>query len=128
MRKARVVFWLVKRETDVILRQNLLSKSLSYTQCPSCLLYTCCKMPGIVRKLLIFAAVDGLVLQPAPPRNHKPATDQAIKLSYKTNAIAPLLKDRRNEDTAPSTLEAHGIVGIALPLQRKEIPMINHNI
>lgn len=68
-------------------------------------------MPGLVRKLLIFAAVDGLVLQPAPPRNHKPATDQAIKLDYKSSRIAPLLKDRREEDTAPSTLEVHGIVG-----------------
>jgi hypothetical protein len=74
-------------------------------------------MPGIVRKVLIFAAVDGLVLQPAPPRNHKPATEQAIKLEYKTNAIVPLLRDRRNEDTAPSTLEAHGIVGTARRLR-----------
>jgi hypothetical protein len=69
-------------------------------------------MPGLVRKLLIFAAVDGLVLQPAPPRNHKPTTEQAIKLEYTSNAISPLLKDRRQEDTAPSTLEVHGIVGI----------------
>ena len=68
-------------------------------------------MPGLVRKLLIFAAVDGLGLQPAPPRNHKPATEQAIKLDYKTNVINPLLKDRRDEEVAPSTLEVHGIVG-----------------
>ena len=68
-------------------------------------------MPGLVRKLLIFAAVDGLVLQPAPPRNHKPATDQAIKLDYKSSKIGPLLKDRRDEDTAPNALEVHGIVG-----------------
>lgn len=70
-------------------------------------------MPGLARKLLIFAAVDGLILQPAPPRNHKPTTEQAIKVSYKSNAIAPLLKDRREEDTAPPSLEAHGIVGKA---------------
>jgi hypothetical protein len=69
-------------------------------------------MPGLVRKLLIFAAVDGLILQPAPPRNHKPATDQAIKIAYKGNAIEPLLKDRRQEDTANETLETHGIVGM----------------
>jgi hypothetical protein len=72
-------------------------------------------MPGLVRKLLIFAAVDGLVLQPAPPRNHKPATDQAIKISYKENSIGPLLKDRRQEDTANETLEAHGVVGAVNP-------------
>ncbi|KAF1954852.1 SacI domain-containing protein [Byssothecium circinans] len=68
-------------------------------------------MPGLVRKLLIFAAVDGLILQPAPPRNHPPATQQAIKVDYKGN-VGPLLKDRRQEDTAPVSLEAHGIIGL----------------
>jgi len=69
-------------------------------------------MPGLIRKLLIFAAVDGLILQPAPPKNHKPSTEQAIKVEYKSNAITPLLKDRRDEDTT-SYLEVHGIVGRA---------------
>ncbi|KAI4655426.1 hypothetical protein J4E93_000138 [Alternaria ventricosa] len=68
-------------------------------------------MPSLVRKLLIFAAVDGLILQPSPPRNHPPATQQAIKVDYKGN-VAPLLKDRREEDTAPVSVEAHGIVGL----------------
>ncbi|KAF2828225.1 hypothetical protein CC86DRAFT_369337 [Ophiobolus disseminans] len=68
-------------------------------------------MPNLVRKLLIFAAVDGLILQPSPPRNHPPATQQAIKVDYKGN-VGPLLKDRREEDTAPTTLEAHGIIGL----------------
>ncbi|RYN32916.1 hypothetical protein AA0113_g2358 [Alternaria arborescens] len=68
-------------------------------------------MPSLVRKLLIFAAVDGLVLQPSPPRNHPPATQQAIKIDYKGN-VGPLLKDRREEDTAPVSVEAHGIVGL----------------
>ncbi|KAF2266535.1 hypothetical protein CC78DRAFT_513664 [Lojkania enalia] len=68
-------------------------------------------MPGLVRKLLIFAAVDGLILQPAPPRNHPPTTQQAIKIDYKGN-VGPLLKDRREEDTASSALESHGIVGL----------------
>jgi hypothetical protein len=67
-------------------------------------------MPGLVRKLLIFAAVDGLILQPAPPRNHPPSTQQAIKVDYNGN-IVPLLKDRRDEDHAPVALEAHGILG-----------------
>ncbi|KAF2677710.1 hypothetical protein K458DRAFT_319242 [Lentithecium fluviatile CBS 122367] len=68
-------------------------------------------MPGLVRKLLIFAAVDGLILQPAPPRNHPPATQQAIKIDYKGN-VGPLLKDRRQEDTAPASLEVHGVIGL----------------
>ncbi|CAO2652657.1 Nn.00g009400.m01.CDS01 [Neocucurbitaria sp. VM-36] len=68
-------------------------------------------MPGIARKLLIFAAVDGLILQPSPPRNHPPATQQAIKVDYKGN-VGPLLRDRRDEETAPSSLEAHGVIGL----------------
>ncbi|KAL1800100.1 hypothetical protein ACET3X_000442 [Alternaria dauci] len=68
-------------------------------------------MPSLVRKLLIFAAVDGLILQPSPPRNHPPATQQAIKVDFKGN-VGPLLKDRREEDTAPVSVEAHGIIGL----------------
>jgi hypothetical protein len=78
-------------------------------------------MPGLVRKLLIFAAVDGLILQPAPPRAHKPTTDQAIKIAYKSvngQGISPLLKDRRQDDTAKETLEAHGIIGTTEQLAR----------
>jgi len=67
-------------------------------------------MPGIVRKLLIFAAADAVILQPSPPRNHPPATQQAIRVDYKGN-VGPLLKDRREEDTTPTSLEAHGIIG-----------------
>lgn len=68
------------------------------------------KMPTLVRKLLVFAAVDGIILQPCPPRNHPPATQQAIKVDYQGH-VGPLLKDRRDEPTAPVSLEAHGIVG-----------------
>lgn len=68
-------------------------------------------MPGLVRKLVLFAAVDGLILQPAPPRNQPPATQQAIKIDYKGN-VGPLLKDRRDTDTAPVSLDSHGIIGL----------------
>jgi hypothetical protein len=69
-------------------------------------------MPGMVRRILIFAAVDGLILQPASPRNHKPTTtEQAIKVEYKTNVILPVIKERKDEDTALATLDTHGIVG-----------------
>jgi hypothetical protein len=72
------------------------------------------KMPNLVRKLLVLAAVDGLILQPSPPRNQAPTTQQAIKVDYKGN-VGPLLKDRRDEDTAPTTVEAHGIIGATHP-------------
>lgn len=70
-------------------------------------------MPSLVRKLLIFAAVDGLILQPAPPRNHPPTTQQAIKVDYKGN-VGPLLKDRREEDTTTVSVETHGIIGMGV--------------
>lgn len=69
-------------------------------------------MPGMIRRVLIFAAVDGLILQPAPPRNNKPTTEQAIQLEYKTNIISSLLNDKRDTNTAPATLDTHGIVGM----------------
>ncbi|KAF2845227.1 SacI domain-containing protein [Plenodomus tracheiphilus IPT5] len=68
-------------------------------------------MPSLVRKLLIFAAVDGLILQPSAPKHHSPATQQAVKVDAHGN-VGPLLKDRRDEETAPISLEAHGIIGL----------------
>lgn len=61
----------------------------------------------IVRKLLILAAVDGLVLQ---PRSHPHAQQQqAINIDYKGN-VGPLLNDPEGDSTL-SSLESHGIVG-----------------
>jgi hypothetical protein len=69
-------------------------------------------MPNLVRKLLVFAAVDGLVLQPASPRNHAPAPQQAVQVDYRGN-VGPRLSDGRDEETARVSLEAHGILGPA---------------
>lgn len=68
-------------------------------------------MPGIVRRMLVLAAIDGLILQPVSPRNQKPATEQAIKVSYKTNAVHSLHHDRREDARPPLSVEAHGVVG-----------------
>lgn len=63
----------------------------------------------LVRKLLIFAAVDGLVLQ---PRSHPHAQQQqAIKIDYKGN-VGPLLQDDHDEDSTLSSFESHGVVGM----------------
>ncbi|TLD27493.1 putative transporter [Venturia nashicola] len=70
-------------------------------------------MPGLIRKILICAAADGLILQPISSRANIKATDQSsIKLDYKSHAISPLLKDRRQEDATSSTIEVHGVVGL----------------
>ncbi|KAF2624903.1 hypothetical protein BU25DRAFT_413079 [Macroventuria anomochaeta] len=63
----------------------------------------------LVRKLLIFAAGDGLVLQ---PRSHPHAQQQqAIKIDYKGN-VGPLLKNDHNDDSTLSSFESHGVVGL----------------
>lgn len=63
----------------------------------------------LVRKLLIFAAVDGLVLQ---PRSHPHAQQQqAIRIDWKGN-VGPLLKNENDEDSGLSSFESHGIVGM----------------
>lgn len=64
-------------------------------------------MPGLARKLLIFAAVDGLVLQPLG-RGQRPAP---TKIAYKDNTIGPVLKDGGEGDGAGKSFEAFGIVG-----------------
>ncbi|KAF1809516.1 SacI domain-containing protein [Eremomyces bilateralis CBS 781.70] len=69
-------------------------------------------MPGIVRRMLVLAAIDGLVLQPIPPRNQKPATEPAITVGYRTNVIQPLQHERREEAKLSSSFEAHGVVGL----------------
>ena len=59
---------------------------------------------------MIFAAVDGLVLQPRPhPHTHQ--QQQAIKIDYKGN-VGPLLKNQNDGDAALSSFESHGVIGM----------------
>lgn len=66
-------------------------------------------MPGLVRKLVIIAAVDGLVLQSLSQRNQR--TPSAIKIDYKTHQIISLEEGGKDGSTPSASLEAHGIVG-----------------
>jgi hypothetical protein len=65
----------------------------------------------LVRKLLIFAAVDGLVLQPRSSHPHA-QQQQGIKIDYKGN-VGPLLNSNHEGDDTLSSLESHGIVGMS---------------
>lgn len=73
-------------------------------------------MPPLARRLLITAAIDGLILQPlqnsrsrTPPASPDGAS---VKLEYKTNKITPYATDKqltlKEEGTS---IEAHGIIG-----------------
>ena len=61
---------------------------------------------GLVRRLLIWAAVDGIVLQAHGPAEHH----NALQINYKGRQIKELQKSEALAKT-PAPLEAHGIVG-----------------
>lgn len=78
-------------------------------------------MPGLVRKLLIFAAVDGLILQPLSPAQSR--TNPGVKIAYKDNAISSTGKDGKDEEEregkeSAKGFEAWGVVGISFPSAR----------
>ncbi len=63
-------------------------------------------MPALVRRLLIWATVDGLVLQAhGSAENHK-----AIQIDYKRRQVKELQVDDAASKKGTS-LEAHGIIG-----------------
>ncbi|KAH6682606.1 SacI homology domain-containing protein [Halenospora varia] len=66
-------------------------------------------MPGLVRKLLIFAAVDGLVLQPVAQKGQRAP---AAKIAYNDNNIGPALKQNVEGENGAKSFEAFGIVGL----------------
>ena len=66
-------------------------------------------MPGLVRTLVIFAAVDGLVLQQRASRPNPPSS---IEIQYKTGRIARSLQlHHLDEIDSSKKLEAHGLIG-----------------
>lgn len=66
-------------------------------------------MPGIVRKLLIYAAVDGLVLQPLAQRGTRPQT--AVTIDYKTHTVRPLLSSSESQQDKDKQFESYGVIG-----------------
>ncbi|KAK0107381.1 hypothetical protein ONS95_004073 [Cadophora gregata] len=63
-------------------------------------------MPGLARKLLITAAVDGLIITETRPG--RPAT----KIAYKDNSITPVLRDGVHSESSEKGFEAFGLVGL----------------
>ncbi|KAH8821933.1 SacI homology domain-containing protein [Xylogone sp. PMI_703] len=70
-------------------------------------------MPGLVRKLVIFAAVDGLVLQPLTHRGQHRAPGPATKIAYGEKSIASTVADGGEGGGSGGVgFEAFGIVGL----------------
>jgi hypothetical protein len=83
-------------------------------------------MPGLARKLVIYAAVDGLVLHPLNSRkdpnnnNHqqRSSTPAPVRIKYGDASISPAPRDSVSDlSTLPpnGSFEAFGIVGMAHP-------------
>ena len=68
-------------------------------------------MPGPVQKFVVFAATDGLILQPCSPRrqHHVP---QIVHIEYSSHSITrpDQVENAANAVREPS-LEVHGVVG-----------------
>ncbi|CAK7274021.1 hypothetical protein SEPCBS57363_005948 [Sporothrix epigloea] len=71
-------------------------------------------MPGLARKILICAAVDGLVLHPLPyKKDQRPSA--SVKIRYGDAALSTTSRDLAAESAEPSpSFEAFGIVGLIL--------------
>lgn len=64
-------------------------------------------MPGLFRKILVIAAVDGILLQPLEAKGQR--SGPATKIAYKDKSIAPVLKD---VEVSAKGFEAFGVVGM----------------
>ncbi len=74
-------------------------------------------MPGLARKLLIFATVDGLVLQPLAQRNQ--LSPPAVIIAYETRSISTIKHSHDNERLSVNSFESHGIIGVHTRLLMK---------
>ncbi|OJD28324.1 hypothetical protein ACJ73_00273 [Blastomyces percursus] len=68
-------------------------------------------MPGLARKLLIFAAVDGLILQsyPSTQRGASSNPSTALQIEYQTRRIYSPPSASSTDDAC---LESHGVIGL----------------
>lgn len=66
-------------------------------------------MPALARKLLVVAALDGLVLQPLGQKNQR--TGHAVRIDYKSHKISSLQESFRDGEPPPVSFEAYGIIG-----------------
>ena len=63
-------------------------------------------MPALVRRLLIWATVDGLILQAHGPSEH----NKAIQIDYKTRQVKEI-QTVEGPGKKGAQLESHGIIG-----------------
>lgn len=69
-------------------------------------------MPGIIKNLLIVAAVEGVVLHPPGQRSQRP-----LQIKYVTHELSPLGSTTLPKSSASA--EIHGVVGTGHPVPKK---------
>lgn len=72
-------------------------------------------MPGLARKLLVFAAVDGLFVQAAGQRVAEDR-NTGVRIAYGGSNTITTAREQ-NETLEGASLEAHGIVGASRRLR-----------
>lgn len=78
-------------------------------------------MPNLARKLLICAAVDGLIVQPLATKGQR--TPAPVKIKYEDATVSSLPRDKIPDTSKPnSSFEAFGVVGSSY---LKQITLVN---
>ncbi|KAK1980770.1 SacI homology domain-containing protein [Colletotrichum cereale] len=68
-------------------------------------------MPGIARKIVICAAIDGLIIQPFVTKGQRPA--QPVRIKYDDASITSASREQVPEVSQPdSSFEAFGVIGL----------------
>ncbi|KAF3481138.1 uncharacterized protein GIQ15_03897 [Arthroderma uncinatum] len=68
------------------------------------------KMPGLAKKLLVIAAVDGLILQPY--HNNTRSSANLVQVDYKTHHIHSPARVSNYQYKNDACLESHGLIGL----------------
>ncbi len=74
-------------------------------------------MPGLARKILICAAVDGLVLHPLNSRKdqQQPQRLTPVRIKYGDASISNTATSSDPSSSSQPSFEAFGIIGTSLP-------------
>lgn len=68
-------------------------------------------MPAIVRKILICAAIDGLIIQPLSSKGQRP--HQPVQIKYGDATVSSVAREQVPDSKLESSFEAFGVIGMA---------------
>lgn len=70
-------------------------------------------MPAIARKILICAAIDGLIIQPLSSKGQRPF--QPVRIKYGDATVSHVAREHVPDASKPeSSFEAFGVIGMPL--------------